>query len=92
MPSVSSRLMPISPVIRFPLVHNAFRDAVEKSCRVRPEKTDEHMLQTLQLSQRQACKVIRLPRSSFACQKIDRLDDQLIMDELSALVEKYIPP
>ena len=47
------------------------------------------MQQIHQLSQRQACKAISLPRSSFAYQKVDRPVDRLIMDELSALVDKH---
>ena len=49
----------------------------------------EFMQQTHRLSQRQACKVVRLPRSSFAYRKTGRPSDQLIMDELSALVDKH---
>ena len=49
----------------------------------------EYMQQSHQLSQRQACKVIRLPRSSFAYQKGEKQADKLIIDELSALVDKH---
>ena len=44
------------------------------------------MQQIHQLSQRQGCKVIRLPRSSYALVKPT---DHLITEQLSVLVDKH---
>jgi putative transposase len=49
----------------------------------------EYMQQSHQLSQRQACKVIRLPRSSYAYTKAAKPIDHLIMEQLSALVDRH---
>jgi len=49
----------------------------------------EYMQQTYQLSQRQACKVVRLPRSSYTYIKAIKLIDDDIIQELSVLVERH---
>ena len=49
----------------------------------------EYMQQIHQLSQRQGCKVIRLPRSSYAYTKVVKPTDHLITEQLSVLVDKH---
>ena len=49
----------------------------------------EYMQETHQLSQRQACKVVRLSRSSYAYTKVVNSTDDLIIASLSALVDKH---
>ena len=73
------------------LVHNAFKRCKEKKA-VGPDKKKEmvkYMQQIHQLSQRQACKVIRLPRSSYAYTKVVKPTDHLITEQLSVLADKH---
>lgn len=49
----------------------------------------EYMQDVHQLSQRQACKVVKLPRSSFAYSKVGRIKDDPIIEALTFLVDKH---
>ena len=49
----------------------------------------EYMQETHQLSQRQACKVVRLSRSSYTYTKAVNFTDDLIIASLSTLVDKH---
>ena len=49
----------------------------------------EYMQDFHQLSQRHACKVVKLPRSSFAYSKVGRIKDDPIIEALTLLVDKH---
>lgn len=47
----------------------------------------EYMQQTHQLGQRQACKAVRLPRSSFSYKQVGKPRDGPIIEELTLMVD-----
>ena len=57
-----------------------------------PEEKGElirYMVSEHRISSRQACSALRMPRSSFAYQRIPKEEDVAIVEQLEALIEKH---